>query len=42
MNGPQPDFMQKPLKELGIGTYSNIATVSLYGNLHAVILCSGS
>ena len=27
INGPQPDFMQKSLKELGIGTYSNIATV---------------
>ena len=41
INGPQPDFMQKPLKELGIGTYSNIATVRFIVTLCAVSLCVG-
>ena len=36
INGPQPDFMQKPLKELDIGTYSNIATVCFMVTLCAV------
>ena len=29
MEESQPSYMQKPLQELGIGSYSNIATVSV-------------